>query len=212
MPGFSHVRTRNDDMHCTKLGVGLYAIGNSLVYLASMHIHRILGPAVEYELPHDAPIECRLDDLTFRCKQYLKDHHITCSFRRFTLARIGRKTNADAPLYSAKASHTAPLIAWLAELTLTWAERCPLECKLEAYTVANCIWGLGQYLHTCRNGGRFLTTEEADIVNHAGHVFLYMYGDLRRASIEKGTCMWQLVPKHHQFQHIVLDIQADRCN
>ena len=43
-----------------------------------------------------------------------------------------------------------------------------------------------------------------------GTRFLYMYSELRRNATD--VYLWHLVPKFHQFQHIILDSAADLNN
>ena len=100
----------------------------------------------------------------------------------------------------------------MATLTLEYAEGCPIHLKEEGYLMATCLWGLAQYLHLCKCAGRFFTDDECFKLDHASHTFLYMYSELRRLSEECQSHMWNIVPKFHQFQHIILDIVADKSN
>ena len=212
IPGWSLLRVRADDMHCTKLGLGQHVIGNTLVYLMLSQAFLYLGPAVRKILPDDASNQDILDDLLLRFKEWLKDHSLSCSVKRFTINRVHRDTNSSFPLYSCKASECVPLVAWLASTVLQYSEVCPPSKKPEALVVSNMFWGLSTYFWVCKKASRFFTDAEAEAVNHAGHTFLYMYSELRRTSISEATYMWNITPKWHQFHHLILDSVSDRSN
>ena len=158
MPGWRLERTRNDDMHCSKLGIGPLVIANTVITLAYRRFYLFMDPAVEQALPADAPVQDVLDDLGFRFKEWCKDHKLQVSIKRFTLSRLNRSSLEDFPNYSrCKASWCVPLVAWLATLTLEYAERCPIHLKEEGYLMANCVWEFTQYFYLCKCAGRFLT-------------------------------------------------------
>jgi len=212
MPGWQLDRTRIDDMHCTKLGLGHHVIGGSLVYFVSQRAYMYLGPAVLETLPPNASQQDILDDLSLRFKEWLKDHSLNYSIKRFTVKRLHRDTNSSYPFFNCKAAQTAPLVAWLADLMLQWTECCPPAEKETALITANMLWGLSRYFWICKNGGRFFTPVERNEIHESGHTFLFMYSELRRLSHEKGTFLWQFIPKFHQYHHLILDAVADGCN
>ena len=212
MPGWLLSRTRADDMHTTKLGVGQYVIGNTLALLMERRVDQYLDPAVEMVLPPDASNQEVLDDLFLRYQEWLKDHKLGSSVKRFTLNRIHRESGVQQPVYLCKASQTVPLVSWLASLAIEWSERCPPEHKSEALVLANMLWGLASYFHICKSASRFFTDGEARQLDIAGHTFLYMYSELRRVAIREQTFLWPLAPKFHMFHHIVLDAMSDRVN
>ena len=88
----------------------------------------------------------------------------------------------------------------------------PAEEREEARIVAHMLWGLSKYFHTCKRAGRFFTLGERDTVHRAGHTFLHMYSELRWRSEERASCMWGIVPKFHQYHHLVLDCFEDGYN
>eukprot|EP00959_Pyramimonas_sp_CCMP1952_P283621 5928737-Pyramimonas_sp.AAC.1 len=171
-----------------------------------------LGPAVGARLPIGASQQELLNDLYFRFKEWLDVHRLECSVKRFTMNRIHRESSTHQPMFACKASQCAPLVTWLAELTLARSEVCPGPQKVEAQMVASMCWGLATYFHACKNATLFFTDEEKALVDKAGHTFLYMCSECRRVSISKNTCMFQLVPKFHQYHHIILDVMKDGLN
>lgn len=199
-------------MHCVKLGIGHHVIGNSLVYLAQERADLFLGPANDVVLPANAPLNQILDDLNIRFKDWIKDHGLSCSHKRFTPNRVHFAETTSSPFYSCKASQCVPLVAWLAEITQAFSEVAPAAQRHEARTVAAALWGLSHYFHVCKTSGRFFTPGQVQELDEAAHIFLHMYSELRRTAAAKGSHMWHIVPKFHQFQHIVLDACLDSYN
>ncbi len=132
--------------------------------------------------------------------------------KRFTVNRVHREVQSQHPTYLSKGSESAPLISWLASLVLVYTEVCPPSRKSEALVVASMLHGLASYFYVCKQAGRFFAEQEADQVHSSGHQYLFMYSELRRRSIHENTNLWHLIPKHHQFQHLLLDCQLDRVN
>ena len=154
-PGWTFLRTKNDSMHCTNLGIAPIAIANSCLFLA--HPTRNLAEIVVepmINMPPDADLQTRLSDLEYRFMRWKSKHKIKCSVHRFTLSNMHA---AADPHFTCKAAKSPILIAWLAELTRDYADKLPQgpPHKKAANCVANCIWGLAQYYHICRNAGRF---------------------------------------------------------
>ena len=199
-------------MHCTKLGIGHHVIGNGLVYLATERAYRWLGPAVSVELPHDVAFPDVLDDLNLRFKEWLKDHGLECSHKRFTPLRVHRAEATSTPYYACKASQCVPMVSWLASMAHEYSEVCPAGKRDEARTVAGMLWALSQYFNICKTSDRFFTPQQVRDLDEAAHTFLHLYSELRRMSAERDTHMWQIVPKFHQFHHIVLDACEDSYN
>ena len=82
--------------------------------------------------------------------------------------------------------------------------------KPQAKIVSACVWGLAEYFYILKNGDRFFTADEVRRLEEAGHTFLYMYSELRRNATD--VSLWHIVPKFHQFQHIMLDACANKNN
>eukprot|EP00959_Pyramimonas_sp_CCMP1952_P043604 911584-Pyramimonas_sp.AAC.1 len=187
MPGWDISRTRADDMHCTKLGIALYVIGNTLTFLMNCRAYIRLGPARDHVLSPTASQAEVLDDLTYRFSYWLRIHGLACSIKRFTLKRIHRDTKSDYPAYQCKASEAVPLVAWLADLALQWSECCPHSEREHALIVSRMLWGLSRYFWVCKNAGRFLSVSEREDLYRSGHTFLHMYSELRWRSHEDGS-------------------------
>lgn len=74
------------------------------------------------------------------------------------------------------------------------------------------LHGLARYFHVCKSAGRFFTDPEKDAIYNSGHEFLYMYSELRLESLQQGTNLFHLVPKFHQYHHLILDAWEDGYN
>jgi len=183
-------------MHCVNLGVAQHAIANAMNLAVEEHAHVFLGPAVDVRLPIDADDDAVFYDLQLRFKVWLSRHNLQCRCPRFTSVIKGSE------VFSCKAAAAPKLVAWLAELLLEFSDKCPGMSRQRISLAAVCLWGLAKYFHVLRSASRFLTSLEAVELDEAGHAFLTSYSILG----------WEVVPKFHQFQHIVLDAVADRSN
>ena len=164
--------------------------------VAAENVHVYLGPAVEVRLPVDADDDAKFYDLQLRFKVWLSRNRLQCRCPRFTSAIKG------SDVFTCKAASAPKLVAWLAELLLEFSDKCPGMSRQRVSMAAVCLWGLAKYFHVLRSASRFLTSSEAVELDEAGHAFLTSYTLLG----------WVVVPKFHQFQHIVLDAVADRSN
>jgi hypothetical protein len=63
-------------------------------------------------------------------------------------------------------------VAWLADISREFAERCPDGVKAESKLVSACAWGLATNFSVLKNGGRFLSQVEADLLGRAGKTVL----------------------------------------
>lgn len=204
MPGWRLDRTRGDSMHIVNLGVACNLIANTLLWLASQHVHRFLGPARDAALPEGSTLDERLFDLMLRFKRWMRDHRVHCSCKRFTANSL--EVTGSTPAYKCKAAQSPRLVAWLHHITGEVAGH--MSDNTEALAVSVCNWALAEYFHLLRTGSRFFTDDEATRLNYAGHAFLQSYSSLSRP----GSTMWHLVPKFHAFHHIVLDSVSEKTN
>ena len=208
--GWKLSRVRGDSMHCVNLGTSHHAIGGCLWFLVRKRAYRWLGPANSTCLPADAPDHTILHDLQIRFKEWLKDHKLACSTKRFTLASIHRESASDLPLFKRKAAQSPFLVTWLAEITHIFAHKMVGSTEeATAQLVAACMWGLADYFHMLKSHGRFFTEAQAERLSRSGHVFLYMYSEL--AKVDEPNS-WHIVPKFHQMQHLLLDVLQDKVN
>lgn len=153
-----------------------------------------------------------LNDLYLRFKKFCSVHKVYCSISRFTLRTIHRKSKKTTPMYVCKAAKTNVLVAWLAELTESFAERCPVELKNEAVQVAGCTWGLAMYFHILKSAGPRLNDDEAHTLRLCSQTFLCLYSALARNTHPQNVNCWHHVPKFHQYDHLVLDAIEERVN
>ena len=75
--------------------------------------------------------------------------------------------------------------------------------------VANCAWGLAEYFHIVNTAGRFFNAEEIERLDIGGNAFLLMYATLSENS---HWTLWHIIPKFHQFYHLLLDAIDDLAN
>jgi hypothetical protein len=208
-PGWRVDRTRIDSMHAVNLGVAHFVIGNAVWFLASNKSHVVLGPAIAAALPANSPHKEVWFDMFLRMKRWLHIKHLQCSCRGFS--PITLHTDKPQPcFFRCKAAQAPRIIAWLSEITLEFAQKAPDHLKAEAALVSSCVWGLATYFQVLRGGSRFLSTPETVQLEEAGTVFLNSYSELARINV--GTPFWHIVPKFHQFHHLVLDAVEDKCN
>jgi hypothetical protein len=151
-----------------------------------------------------------LFDLQLRFKDWLREHGLQCSTRRFTLSSIHRDKATLVCQFACKAAQAPLLTAWLQSLSASFSEHCPAACKAEADLVSVCLWGLSTYFAVLKSGDRFLTQSEADLLGRAGLTLLLSYSELARLS--GGAYLWHIVPKFHMFQHLYEDAQGDKYN
>ena len=199
-------------MHTSNLGLAHLLIANCLVFLA---MNRADLAVLEPRLTPLGPAASMDDvyyDLQLRFKYWLSDNGLECSCKKFTSNALHRTSWQEYPIFTCKAAQSPYLVGWLAELSIKFAATCQGEFRAEADCVAACLWGKSEYYGILRNGSRFFSAEEADRLFECGHVLLHTYAELRRKSIAAATCMWSIVPKFHQFQHILLDALTDLQN
>lgn len=210
-PGWQLQRTRNDSMHCVNLGVCWYLIGNLLWFLAKNNVHRFLTTVAEDgALGCDAAVVDILHDCYLRFKAWLSKHGLACTVPRFTIKNIHRENSNDVIHFKCKASKSPILVSWLAEITMEVMNKCPDPMKKEAELASTCAWAMAQYFHTLRTAGRWFDDRELEQINDAGHTFLHIYSELARQATSPGE--WHIVPKFHQFHHLILDSMEDRNN
>ena len=208
-PGWRLERTRADSMHCVNLGIAMHVIGNALWFLTTEKAYLVFEPAVHHPLPPGASSDDILKDLQLRFKRWLSDHGLACSCKTFSKKRI-KERPADHPMFKCKAAQSPRIIGWLADITMSYKDRCPEASKEFAGLVASCVWGLAQYFHVLREGNRFFTDSEVTDLETATTTFLYSYSELARLSPDQH--MWHHIPKLHQMHHILLDSRLDHNN
>jgi hypothetical protein len=173
-------------------------------------VHTVVA-ADHSALPADASLQDVLFDLQLRFKKWLSQHGLQCSCRRFTLAAINRDKKDLICQFSCKAAQAPPIIAWLAELTADFAVKCDASTKDEAELVSVCLWGLSTFFDVVRCSDRFFTDEQVALLDRGGHAHLFAYSALAEMHVP-GNVLWHHVPKHHHFQHLLLDAASDRSN
>ena len=187
-------------------------VGNDLWFLARVRFYLLLDPPSWTMLAETASMDEVLHDLYLRFKEYCREKKIYCSVSRFSLKTIHREKSTSTPKYVCKAAKSNVLVAWLADLTNTFAQRCPEALKQEALQVAACTWGLAQYFYLLKTSGARLSDEQAASLDLCSQMFLCMYSARARDSRGPNVNCWHHIPKMHQFHHLVLDAIADRQN
>ena len=208
-PGWRLERTLSDKMHCINLGLLLHLIANVLWFLTWSRAYLCLDP-VDAGLPADASWDQVLHELEVRFHRWGKAHNVRCQVPRFTLNAINRDSQTTFPHYKCKASKSDKIVAWLADVTCEYAERCSPGARPEALRVATCTWGMAEVLNIMRCSGRYHAQSETDELLHAGTTFLFVYSHLACISAtfkdgHRSNC-WNVVPKFHQFHELLLDV------
>lgn len=83
----------------------------------------------------------------------------------------------------------------------------------EMHRVASvCIHAIVQYIRVLDSSGHWLNDEQAASSERFGRLFLQTYLQLRRLSMVDGSTLFNLLPKHHMFDEILINTQATREN
>jgi hypothetical protein len=179
-------------------------------FLASHRVHAVVPSDGLVALPAGAALNDVLHDCFLRFRLWLSRNHTQCSCRRFTLASIHRERLATVCQFTCKAAQAPVLIFWLYEISTHFAAACSPECKDEAELVVACLWGLSTYFRVLSESGRFFTDEQAALLDRGGHAYLFAYSAL--AERQTNYALWHHIPKHHCFQHLLLDSVSERVN
>lgn len=212
MPGWRLERTLADSMHCTNLGISWPLISSVLWFLCMRRAYLVLGPprVDAINLPNDAGPTQVLVDLSVRFKIFCSNNKFSCSFPRFTMANLHLERGCQTPSYNCKASKSDKIVGWLAFITRAYATLCQ-DPVSEA--VATCVWGMATYYNITKRAGHFLEEDERKSLWSASRAFLENYTALHKIGIcpEKPN-LFALLPKHHQFDHIIRDCLVDGVN
>ena len=117
---------------------------------------------------------------------------------------------------SSKAIAGKTLSFWLAEVACKEAEK-PSATQLTKL-VASCAWTYMELLKKIESWPLLLTAEQAEYFFKTGQSHLMMYSQLRKQSSEQdgrdsiNRSLWQLMPKHHYFQHLLFTVREERVN
>ena len=210
VPGWMRDRCRPDSMHCSNLGIAWLLVGNILVWCADHRIDLILPEPRLNPLGPNASFDDVLHDLQCRFKLWLSDRKLDCSTRRFTHQAVHRTTKYTFPCFQSKAAQSPFLVAWLADLTFSLRTAVGPDLQAECELISTCAWAKAEYYSILRRNDRFLSDSETKKLDVAGHTFLFCYSQLRYISYLKGDYMWSIIPKFHQFHHLLLDTLTEK--
>ena len=148
--------------------------------------------------------------------QWTKRNKLSCTQPRFTPARCNRPGRSSFANLNSKAVNGKIVTFWLVEVMGQFASR-PGASVLDK-TVATCAWTYAQLLRLMDSAGPVLTTAEAQQFAGWGFQHLQLYSSLRfKSSRVLGASapmrfLFQLVPKHHYFYHMIKDAKESRIN
>lgn len=154
MPGWRLERTLADSMHCVNLGICRVLIGSALHFHAIFKSYLVLDPLCEgaAKLDANATTDEVLGDLYVRFKYWCASHKFACSVNRFTQKNLHVDKVNKVPSFNCKASKSDKLVAFLADITHTYALRTKYK---EAEVLAACLWGMAQYFHITKTSDLF---------------------------------------------------------
>ena len=142
-------------------------------------------------------------------KRFLRKNGKTCTQRKFTVGRLKMCNKTDKPELKAKASNCLAVCEWLHE-----------ECRVVAALTgtayaqdrATMMWGLHTFFWVVRTSGRWLTSEQLQLLNDAKDAWLLVYHKLRFCAEERHTKLYALIPKSHMILHINEHAQSTTLN
>ena len=176
--------------------------GAALVYLAE---NGWFGewPAVG---KYDARLAPLLNLAYGRFEDWKRKCRLQCTQARFTPARLNRTKKLQFPSLTGKAVAQKVISFWLAEETASFAKRAGKSEQDEQ--LAACMLTYVRVLRCLDEFGMLLTEQQAAEFYKTGMSHLRVYAMLHSAT----TFMFQLLPKHHYFQHMIEDASQHRVN
>lgn len=204
VPGVLYERFLHDCCHGQLLGTGKLLNGSALVYLLERGFFAPWPARGEYK--DQLASLLKLAHSNFN--SWKKQHKLTCTQPRFTVARLNRRLRQSFPCLSSKAVTSKILTFWLADLTRQQAEKS--DATLLDGEVAVCLWGYARGLQVLDQSNLCMEDHQKREFFDCTLLHLQTYANLHKQSSEVvGTnlnrCLWQLVPKHHHFLHCAED-------
>ena len=204
MPGVLYERFLHDCCHGQLLGTGKLLNGSALVYLLERGFFADWPARGEYKDQLASLLKVAYSNFN----SWKKQHKLTCTQPRFTVARLNRRLRQSFPCLSSKAATSKILTFWLADLTRQQAEKSdatPLDTE-----VAVCVWGYARGLQVMDQSNLCMEDDQKREFFDCTLLHLQTYANLHKQSSEVvgarlNRCLWQLVPKHHHFLHCAED-------
>ena len=151
-----------------------------------------------------------------RFSAWKKNSRLACSQPRFTAARCNRTSRTSWACLSSKAHAGKVLTFWLMHEITLWAGR-PEATDLDG-RIAACVWCYCELLRLMDVAGPVFDEDQATEFHQKGLRHLQLYSALRHQSSRvlgaqsPMRYLFQLIPKHHYFFHMVLGVQRERLN
>ncbi|CAE7735884.1 unnamed protein product [Symbiodinium sp. CCMP2592] len=202
IPGMLYERFLHDPCHGQLLGTSKVLNGAALVYLAENGWFGEWPAAGKY----DAKLAPLLNVAYGRFEDWKRKCRLQCTQARFTPARLNRAKKAQFPSLSGKAVAQKVISFWLAEETASFAKRAGKSEQDEQ--LATCMLTYIRVLRFLDEFGMLLSEQQAAEFYKAGMSHLRIYAMLHSET----TFMFQLLPKHHYFQHMIRDASQHRVN
>jgi hypothetical protein len=194
IPGARKERFMNDFMHTGHLGMYPHLCGSVLIDLVD-------DGAFEGRNRQDCLIEAwRL------FKRWCTDHGINCSMDRFTLERLGLKSNKKSrtkwACLKTKAMNSRVCIAWLDHFC-TYRVNANASCSEYMRLMTSTLHNLATFQYYLDVMPEFLDEQQRHLVWDAGYQFLFGYCHLAKENSVLLRARYNFVPKFHAFCHLL---------
>jgi hypothetical protein len=73
---------------------------------------------------------------------------------------------------------------------------------------STCAWAYADWLHTLDLSDRIFLPTQRDRASRSGRLFLVTYQTLAEESIAERTWLYKVRPKHHDYDHVVMLLEA----
>ena len=211
IPGSRLERVLHDVMHSQLLGTGKTLNGSVLTYLAEAGMFGPFSNGLYRNILEQILRTAYSDFITWK-----KERRINVTQPRFTVSRLSRPTRNAYPSLSSKAAASKALSFWLRDRAISWGQRDgATDLDRE---VAQCVCSYCEVLRMMDECGILLAPNEGQDMFTHGMQHLQLFSDLNfksaatRGAHECNRALWRLLPKHHHFQHMLVDTRDSLIN
>ena len=190
-----------DIMHCMDLGVFQHAVPSALAELVGPV--RGFPPAAVFSGVGCGQQEARLAKATRHYRAWCKEHRLEHRAPKFSSKWVKGPYPEVSMVHSKAAEMRSNFVYWVRDVCAAAAA----EHGPHGHVRAEMFNAFVRVDEACRENDtpRFLTAAAAEKLAHNMEMALKLYNALAAESVQTGTRLWRLRPKHHACTHIGYD-------